>query len=157
MVLKFHFRGHQEHKLPRIIKKMILSKNLTWSKLDKMIVKNSKINTDSLISIDSIANHKSKYFNFANRSSENFSIREISDTLRYIKRVHKEINNSKNMEEIKEANLVEWREAARRLDNFFFVCSFLAVTITPIYLFHDYMFDESPETFNKLSRCIIKH
>ena len=68
--------------------------------------------------------------------------------------MQKRLKIEKKLEDAKETKLIEWKEAARRLDNVFFVFSFFAVTLTPIYLFHQYLIEESPESFNKLARCL---
>jgi hypothetical protein len=144
MVLRLHFRGHKPHKLPKLIKRILLFKKESENYQKYSIITKSDKNGHSHL-LNSLCKNKNE-FN---------CIKKILLTLRSIKQMQKEIRNAKNLDNIKEANLVEWKEAARRLDNFFFVFSFLAVTLTPLYLFHYYLFDESPESYNKLTSCMI--
>ncbi len=158
LVLRFHFRGHKQYKLPRIIEKLVRLNNKINS-FNTLVVSNSSRsqlkNSGSIINGSFIKYNKPKSINYENKNEMKY-IKSISHTLYSIKKMHKEIKKEKKLIDIKEANLVEWKEAARILDNVFFVFSFIAVTITPIYLFHQYLIDESPESFNKLSRCIEK-
>jgi vacuolar-type H+-ATPase subunit I/STV1 len=109
------------------------------------------MNNGLLLKNNLITKYKPKSLNIENELK---FIREILDTLKSIKRMQKKLRNEKKSEDAKEAKLIEWKEAARRLDNVFFVFSFFAVTLTPIYLFHQYLIEESPESFNKLTRCL---
>jgi hypothetical protein len=150
MVLRLHFRGHKQYKLPKIVKKFMLFKNLPQNN-QKCIVAYSHMNNGLLLKNNLITKYKPKSLNIENELK---FIREILDTLKSIKRMQKKLRNEKKSEDAKEAKLIEWKEAARRLDNVFFVFSFFAVTLTPIYLFHQYLIEESPESFNKLTRCL---
>jgi hypothetical protein len=150
MVLRLHFRGHKHYRLPKIVKKFMLFKNLPENNL-KCIVAYSHMNNCSILKNNLITKYKSKSLNIENELK---IIRQILDTLKSIKRMQKKLKIEKKLEDAKEAKLIEWKEAARILDNVFFVFSFIAVTLTPICLFHQYLIEESPESFNKLTRCL---
>ena len=152
-VLRFHFRGHKQNKLPEIAKKLMLCKNKP-NNYDTIIVRNESISSlnNSLISVDSNTILKSKYLNLRNKNDA-YCTREIYENLKSLKKMHKARQNERELECIKEANLVEWKKAASRLDLLFFLFSFTVVTCTPFYLFYAYLFDDTSESF-KLSRCI---
>jgi len=124
LVLRFHFRGHKQYKLPRIIEKLVRLNNKINS-FNTLVVSNSSRsqlkNSGSIINGSFIKYNKPKSINYENKNEMKY-IKSISHTLYSIKKIF----------------------------------SFIAVTITPIYLFHQYLIDESPESFNKLSRCIEK-
>jgi len=150
IVLRFHFRGHKQYKLPEIVKKIMFF-NINQLKNQKYIVSHpSNINHRFSLKNGFII----KSLNLENNKNDRDYIRKISETLRSIKRIQKDIKKQKKLESINESNLVEWKEAAKRLDNFFFIFSFIAVTLTPLYLFHSYLIEESAENFSKLSRCL---
>ena len=156
LVLRFHFRGHKQCKLPRIIEKLVRLNNKINS-FNSLVVSNSSRsqlkNSGSILNSSFIRYNKPKSINIESKNEMKY-IKSISHTLYSIKKMHKEIKKEKKLIDINEANLVEWKEAARILDNVFFFFSFIAVTLTPIYLFHQYLIEESPESFNKLTRCL---
>ena len=147
-VLRFHFRGHKQNKLPEIAKKLMLCKNKP-NNYDTIVARNESQSRNSLILVDSNTNLKFKNLNLRNKNDA-YCTREI---LKLIKQMQRASKNERELECIKEANLVEWKKAARRLDLLFFLFSLIVVTCTPLYLFYDYLFDETSENL-KLSRCM---
>lgn len=59
----------------------------------------------------------------------------------------------KDLLNTKEGNLIEWKEAARRLDLIFFVMSAITVCSTPILLFGKYAFDDLVYSDSDFCKC----
>ena len=74
--------------------------------------------------------------------------------IKLVKNVNKHLKKEKNSSKSILINNIEWKEAARRIDNLLFLISFSIVFITPVYLFSDYFSSEYKTIFGKKCSCI---
>ena len=74
--------------------------------------------------------------------------------IKLVKNVNKHLKKEKNSSKSILINNIEWKEAARRIDNLLFLISFSIVFITPVYLFSDYFSSEYKTIFGQKCSCI---
>ena len=162
IVLRLHFRGHKTQKLPKLLKKIL--------KLEVKVKKTSNelFNKDMFYYGQTICNgylpNEICFHKFINRYDSNSSKIKINDqiknnyrksqndpkiiiflikALKSIKSIQKKIIKSGTPSIPKLKLLIEWKEAAARLDNIFLVISILTVTLTPAFMFGKYIFEDS--------------
>jgi hypothetical protein len=150
-VLRFHFRGHKPNKLPILIKKILFMKNsnnvanskLESNKRDKFVI----VNRNDY----NVINKKTKIHTNDMTDLLNESMLAL---IKLVKNVNKHLKKEKNSSKSILINNIEWKEAARRIDNLLFLISFSIVFITPVYLFSDYFSSEYKTIFGQKCSCI---
>ena len=78
-----------------------------------------------------------------NKSIDIKNIKLIMRILKRIKIMNKNITEKPGSSISKVKHLIEWKEAAAKLDNIFLVISMLTVTLTPAIMFEKYIFEVS--------------
>jgi len=73
--------------------------------------------------------------------------------IKLVKNVNKHLKKEKNSSKSILINNIEWKEAARRIDNLLFIISFSIVFFTPVYLFSDYFSTEYKTIFVQKCSC----
>ena len=89
-----------------------------------------------------ILKNEDTIFSFSNLSSklkwyENILLKKL---VKQVKKKMRKINLENTQNKLKAEINMEWKEVARRLDQFFLVISLITIIIVPAYLFGEYAF-----------------
>ena len=175
-VLRFHFRGHKPNKLPSLIKKILFMNSLKDTKLEENLnqdkkeeklqlkdnkFKNGHINNNNIINKNELdKNEKIKKNTITTKTSNNNTIESnsllnesILALVKLVEKTNKLMKKEKKNLIASEINKIEWKEAARRMDNVLYLISVSIVTITPIYLFIGYFLNDYNVKFFEKCKC----
>jgi len=166
-VLRFHFRGHKPNKLPNLIKKLLFMNSLKEENLnqdkkeEKFQLKNGHINNNNIINKNELDNKDEKIkkntiiTKTPNNTVESNSLLNdsILTLVKLVEKTNKLMKKEKKNLIASEINKIEWKEAARRMDNILYLISFSIVTITPIYLFVGYFLHDHKIKFAEKCNC----
>ena len=166
-VLRFHFRGHKPNKLPNLIKKLLFMNSLKEENLnqdkkeEKFQLKNGHINNNNIINKNELDNKDEKIkkntiiTKTPNNTVESNSLLNdsILTLVKLVEKTNKLMKKEKKNLIASEINKIEWKEAARRMDNVLYLISVSIVTITPIYLFIGYFLNDFDIKFCEKCKC----
>jgi hypothetical protein len=164
-VLRFHFRGHKKERLPDYIKKLLLMNILNSDQILKLEdtrtqYEKYKDEEDQLIFHISSNLKKSHSITMNKRNNWNLDTTDllnqnIMSVKKLVEKTNKLIKKEKKITNQHLINLIEWKEAARRIDNILLVVSIIIVTLVPAYLFSGYAFSNIILTFSEKCSCSV--
>ena len=164
-VLRFHFRGHKKERLPDYIIKLLLMNILNNDQILKLEdtrtqYEKYKDEEDQLIFHISSNLKKSHSITMNKRNNWNLDTTDllnenIMSVKKLVEKTNKLIKKEKKITNQNIINLIEWKEAARRIDNILLVVSIIIVTLVPVYLFSGYVFSNIILTFSEKCSCSV--
>ena len=141
MILKFHFRGQRTNRLPKWVRIIF------------------KINNETLLT--KINNEKPKLFHEFDSSKlkdENIKQEKLkrSRTYKIFVLLRNDLQRKKAIEtktHLFDLILIEWKELARKVENIFFIVTFLIIFILPTSLFNEYLFEDLSTDISLQKNC----
>ena len=141
MILKFHFRGQRTNRLPKWVRIIF------------------KINNETLLT--KINNEKPNFFHEFDSSKlkdENIKQEKLkrSRTYKIFVLLRNDLQRKKAIEtktHLFDLILIEWKELARKVENIFFIVTFLIIFILPTSLFNEYLFEDLSTDISLQKNC----
>jgi hypothetical protein len=141
LILKFHFRGQRTNRLPKWVRIIF------------------KINNETLLT--KINNEKPNFFHEFDSSKlkdENIKQEKLkrSRTYKIFVLLRNDLQRKKAIEtktHLFDLFLIEWKELARKVENIFFIVTFLIIFILPTSLFNEYLFEDLSTDISLQKNC----